>query len=263
MLSFAAFAAPQAVVDAVVVLLESGAFEPSNNSCFAGVSLEGSSAAAEAAAEAAGAAPAAETAALQFLAAHLAANRAVVSGGMLLRVLQHLAATGAPAADMPPAEREAVFCDVVAAAGSSMGPADLQQARELRQQGRRLLLPPGPLRRLAAGSAVAPRNTVVQACPPVLQAIFLAMRVGFLQAEARVRHAEGVQAEALACLARDSRCAGGISCTAGNLLFCCVAQQFFLRLSRLQGSRQPISALISANLQASGGRLQVCPGCAG
>ena len=131
--------AMQAVVDAVVVLLESGAFDTSSSSGSGG-SLGVSPEVSSAAAGAAGAAPAAETSALQFLAAHLAANRAVVSGGVLLRVLQHLAATGAPAADMSPAEREAVFCDVVAADGSRMGPADLQQVRESRQQGCCLLL---------------------------------------------------------------------------------------------------------------------------
>ena len=75
--------------------------------------------------------PMAETAALQFLATHLASNRACVSGGMLLRVLRHLAApppdgTGT-AGDMCEEEREAVFCDVVSAAGSSMTPVDQQQ----------------------------------------------------------------------------------------------------------------------------------------
>ena len=114
----------QAVVDAVVVLLESGAFDTTTTT----TSTAASAHAVSSEAGAAGTAPAAETAALQFLAAHLAANRAVASGGILLRVLQHLAAIGATAAaDMLPAEREAVFCDVVTAAGSSMRPPDLQQ----------------------------------------------------------------------------------------------------------------------------------------
>lgn len=39
-----------------------------------------------------------------------------------------------------------------------------------------------------------------------LQALYLARRAGFLRAEARVRHAEGLHSEALACLARDARC---------------------------------------------------------
>ena len=39
-----------------------------------------------------------------------------------------------------------------------------------------------------------------------MQVLYLARRAGFLRAEARVRHAEGLHGEALACLARDTRC---------------------------------------------------------
>lgn len=115
----------QSVVDAVVVLLESGAFASP---------LPGSPAAAASAAagEPAGAVSG-ETAALRFLAAHLASNRAVVSGAVLLRVLGHLAqptaAGAASPGDMPADEREAVFCDVIAAAAGGLGPADRQQVR--------------------------------------------------------------------------------------------------------------------------------------
>ncbi|KAL4426026.1 hypothetical protein ABPG75_010042 [Micractinium tetrahymenae] len=144
----------QAVVDAVVTLLECGAFSETE--------------AKPSTAAWAAAAGAAQTAALQFLAAHLASNRASVSGGVLLRVLQHLAAPSEPTASgrgggMLPAQCEAVFCDVVSAAGAGMSVPDQQQA------------------------------------------VFLAQRAGFLQAEARVRHAEGRHADALACLARDAR----------------------------------------------------------
>ncbi|KAL4853636.1 Vacuolar protein sorting-associated protein 8 [Chlorella vulgaris] len=104
----------QAVVDAVAALLESEAFAASPHSA---------------------AVPdaAAETAALQFLATHLASNRACVSGAMLLRVLRYLAAPAiAHSPSLPgglsPAERESVFCDVVAAAGGSMSTGDQQQA---------------------------------------------------------------------------------------------------------------------------------------
>jgi hypothetical protein len=100
-------------VDAVAALLESEAFAASPHSA---------------------AVPdaAAETAALQFLATHLASNRACVSGAMLLRVLRYLAAPAAAhSPSLPgglnPAERESVFCDVVAAAGGSMSTGDQQQ----------------------------------------------------------------------------------------------------------------------------------------
>ncbi|KAL4418863.1 hypothetical protein ABPG77_002930, partial [Micractinium sp. CCAP 211/92] len=142
----------QSVVDAVVALLEAGAFAAAEPAT--GMAVR----------QAAGAA---ETAALHFLATHLASNRAAVPGGMLLRVLGHLAEAPAAAAGgaggMPPARREAVFCDVVSSAGAGMSVPDQQQA------------------------------------------IYLARRAGFLQAEARVRHAEGRHADALACLARDAR----------------------------------------------------------
>lgn len=156
----------QAVVDAVVALLQPGAFGSPSPGHPAGSPA------------AAAGETAAETAALQFLAAHLASNRSVVSGSVLLRVLQHLAAPGGGAAGSAPGstpgsvpssaamledEREAVFCDIVSAAGSSMGPPDHQQA------------------------------------------MFLARQAGFLRAEARVLHAEGNHAAALACLARDER----------------------------------------------------------
>lgn len=107
----------QAVVDAVVALLETGAF----SEAAAGAAGPGASSGDGQDGQAA------ETAALQLLAAHLAAGRAVVSGGVLLRVLRHLAA--APGADMSREEREAVFCDVVAAAGIGMSAADRQQVR--------------------------------------------------------------------------------------------------------------------------------------
>lgn len=114
----------QSVVDAVVVLLESGALASP---------LPGSPAAAAAAAGEPVAAASGETAALRFLAAHLASNRAVVSGAVLLRVLGHLAQpTAAGAAcpgDMTADEREAVFCDVIAAAAGGLGPTDRQQVR--------------------------------------------------------------------------------------------------------------------------------------
>lgn len=108
---------PQAVVDAVVALLESGAL------------LDEEATAHEAAQPTVGAA---QTAALHFLATHLASNRAAVSGAVLLRVLEHLAAPPAPGAaaragGMSPAQREAVFCDVVSAAGAGMSVPDQQQ----------------------------------------------------------------------------------------------------------------------------------------
>jgi len=161
----------QAVVDAVVVLLESGAFSPAGTTAGTEASAPGAAAGSTqptTAATAATATAEAETAALQFLAAHLASNRAVASGGVLLRVLRHLAAaapgpapapaptsarasstatgmaaahptiTGtSPGADMSLAEREAVFCDVVSAAGASMSPPDQQQVSREVQCGAR------------------------------------------------------------------------------------------------------------------------------
>lgn len=100
-------------MDAVAALLEDGAFaRGTDNRSPPG---EGS-----------------EAAALAFLAAHLAANRASASGGMLLRVLRHLAAppaSGSASGGMGAAEREAVFTDIVSAAGGGMSTVDRQQAR--------------------------------------------------------------------------------------------------------------------------------------
>ena len=146
----------------------------------------------------------AETAALQFLAAHLASNRACVSGSMLLRVLHQLAAVQglAPAAstDMTAAEREAVFCDVVSAAGSTLNPVDQQQVSCLAHDWCWLAM--------LSGMRAPVRSVGERLCSDIaLQAIFLARRVSFKQAEARVRHTEGLHAEALACLAGDLRSA--------------------------------------------------------
>lgn len=114
----------QAVVDAVVALLESDAFA---------APLPGSPAAAAVSSGEPAAAAGRETAALRFLAAHLASNRAVVRSAVLLRVLGHLAQPPAVAAaasgDMRADEREAVFCDVITAAAAGLGPADRQQVR--------------------------------------------------------------------------------------------------------------------------------------
>ncbi len=95
----------QAVVDSVVVLLESGAFgsplpgSPANGD--ASPAAQGNLAAA-ASQPAAAASASGETAALRFLAAHLASNRAVVSGTVLLRVLGHLAQPQQAAAGTAP-----------------------------------------------------------------------------------------------------------------------------------------------------------------
>jgi hypothetical protein len=105
----------QAVVDAVAALLEAGAFDGGTGGAGDDASSRGECA---------------EAAALAFLAAHLAANRASASGDMLLRVLRHLSAPSSDASSgMGAAEREAVFTDVVSAAGGGMSPADRQQVR--------------------------------------------------------------------------------------------------------------------------------------
>lgn len=107
----------QAVVDSVVVLLESGAFasllpgSPANGDASPAVQ---SNLAAAASQPAAAASASGETAALRFLAAHLASNRAVVSGTVLLRVLGHLAqpqqaaagAAAGPDGDSRPADEQ-------------------------------------------------------------------------------------------------------------------------------------------------------------
>lgn len=192
----------QAVVDAVVALLDSGAFSAALPSGISEAAVAGAGSPASAAAP--------QTAALQFLAAHLASNRAVVSGGVLLCVLQHLAAPAV--VDMSAAGREAVFCDVVSSAGSGMSPADHQQVGALKGGGAVGGTCWGRAAGLCCTSHQPPTATRVphlsRASPtplPPKQAIFLARRAGFLQAEARVRHAEGAHAQALACLARDTR----------------------------------------------------------
>lgn len=126
----------QAVVDAVVALLETGAFSAGPDD---GRDATGGAGSSPAAATARDAAAGGETEALRFLAAHLASNRAAVPGGVLLRVLGHLAAApsapgaaggggeGSDASDMSAAQREAVFCDVVSAAGAGLGAADREQ----------------------------------------------------------------------------------------------------------------------------------------
>lgn len=193
----------QAVVDAVVVLLESDAFAaplPSGPAA-AAVSLGEPVAAAGS-----------ETAAMRFLAAHLASNRAVVPSAVLLRVLGHLARPSAVAAaaagDMQADEREAVFCDVIAAAAGGLGPADRQQVR-----GRAIC---EVVFCVSASYMYQPTVAATAASHQPhahllsrMQALYLARQAGFLQAEARVRHAEGLRGEALACLARDARCGGG------------------------------------------------------
>ena len=51
----------------------------------------------------------------------------------------------------------------------------------------------------------APPHSRAAVPAPSPQAVLLARHAGFLQAEARVRHAEGAHGEALACLSRDGR----------------------------------------------------------
>lgn len=122
-------------MDAVVALLESGAFTADEPGASEAAGPPEVARPAEAAGQAEAAGPAGgagQAAALHFLAAHLASNRAAVSGRVLLRVLDHLAAPSRPAAagmagSMSPAQREAVFCDVVSAAGAGMSVPDQQQ----------------------------------------------------------------------------------------------------------------------------------------
>jgi hypothetical protein len=99
----------QAFVDAVVALLEEGAFADRGPS-----TREGGG----------------EAAALRFLAEHLAANRAAVGVPAALRILEHLtaAAQSGGVGAMPPAEREAIFADVAARVGAEAAPAERRRA---------------------------------------------------------------------------------------------------------------------------------------
>ncbi|GAB4818305.1 hypothetical protein N2152v2_005351 [Parachlorella kessleri] len=150
----------QAVIDAVVELIQT-------DSLPASVPSSGEVAAAHTASQQSSPPGAsAETVALQFVADHLASNRAVVPPSIVMRILSHLAAPAQQAQQgqqQQQAQREGVFGDVVTHAFSSLGDVDRQEA------------------------------------------VWLARRGGFLQAEARIRNLEGGQGEALACLVRDTR----------------------------------------------------------
>eukprot|EP00887_Chlorella_sp_A99_P007106 scaffold2.g7106.t1 len=175
-----------AVVDAVVVLLEGGAFAARGPG-------------AQQQPQGQGQGQGAEHAALTFLAVHLAASRAVVPPRLTLRVLEHLAppatAAGAAAEPPPPPPRqpraqgrgraEAAAADAAAAARVSLAAPLPREQREA------IFIDVAT--HAAGGMGALERQ----------QAVWLARAAGLRRAEGRLRHLEGAWAEALACLAAD------------------------------------------------------------
>ena len=180
---------------------------------------------------------------LQFVADHLASNRAVVPPSIVMRILAHLAAEPAQhaqhaqQAQQEAAQREDVFRDVITHAAAALGAVERQEVgcgagccRGCSVQGgahrscarpdvalsllsRRLARPLSagfaghslpPSLHLFTPHQAAPPSPALSWAPP--QAVWLARRAGYLQAEARMRELEGAHGEALACLTRDRRC---------------------------------------------------------